>query len=89
MLRLSTDHTFHFELLRVMGTSRSYGADVVEVLTVAEKLIPGDFESWFAEFEKLADHVASGITGEGHPVTGRNARFRAANYYRAADFFFA
>lgn len=87
MLQLSSDPTFHFELLRVMGTSRSYGADVAELLGVAEKLVPGDFESWAKEFESLAEHVVTVTHSAKHPVTERNAFFRIASYYRAADFF--
>lgn len=87
MLQLSSDKTFHFELLRVMGTARSYGADVAEILGVAEKLIPGDFESWAIEFEALADYLATEARKLTHPITERNAFFRIASYYRAADFF--
>jgi dienelactone hydrolase len=87
MKPLSKDATFHYELLRVLGTSRSFGADIGEVLKIAEKILPGDFESWYEEFNKLAKHVHAGVTNTRHPVSARNALFRAANYYRAADFF--
>jgi dienelactone hydrolase len=87
MTPLSTDKTFHYELLRVLGASRSYGADIGEVLDVAGKVIPGDFESWYEEFNRLAEHVDASVRNTRHPVSVRNALFRAANYYRAADFF--
>jgi pimeloyl-ACP methyl ester carboxylesterase len=87
MKPLSTDKTFHYELLRVLGTSRSFGADIGEVLKVADKVIPGDFESWYNEFNQLAKHVHASVSNTRHPVSARNALFRAANYYRAADFF--
>jgi alpha-beta hydrolase superfamily lysophospholipase len=87
MLQLSSDKTFHFELLRVMGSARSYGADVAEILGVAEKLIPGNFESWAAEFQALAEHIADETKKITYPVTERNAYFRISSYYRAADFF--
>jgi hypothetical protein len=45
MLPLSPDHTFDFELLRVLGSARYAGADIAEVLTVAATITPGDFES--------------------------------------------
>jgi alpha-beta hydrolase superfamily lysophospholipase len=87
MLQLSIDKAFHFELLRVLATTRFYGADVAEVLSVAEKIKPGDFESWYQEFIGLAQHIHAGAVGSRHPVSVRNALFRAATYYRAADFF--
>jgi alpha/beta superfamily hydrolase len=87
MKPLSTDSTFHYELLRVLGASRSYGADIGEVLEAADQIIPGDFESWFQAFNKLAKHVHARRSDSRHRVSARNAMFRAASYYRAADFF--
>lgn len=90
MKPLSTDTTFHFELLRVLSATRGAGADVAEVLDAAERIIPADFESWYTEFNHLARHVADSMTDHTavrHPVSARNALFRAASYYRAADFF--
>ncbi|HEX3935533.1 MAG TPA: alpha/beta fold hydrolase [Puia sp.] len=87
MLPLSTDHTFHYELLRTIAYARSYGADIAEVLTVAEKIEAGNFESWYEHFNQLALHIHSNLPDRAHPVSLRNALFRAANYYRAADFF--
>ncbi len=86
---LNSDATFHFELLRVLGVSRDRGADIGEVLDIAQKIVPGDFESWYEQFNKLACHVRESVESqsESHHVSIRNAMFRAATYYRAADFF--
>jgi pimeloyl-ACP methyl ester carboxylesterase len=89
MLTLNSDPTFQYELLRVLGASRDRGADVGEVLAIAAEIVPGDFESWYKHFRRLADHVQASV--EFAPirrmVSRRNAMFRAASYYRAADFF--
>ncbi len=61
MLTLSTDPTFQYELLRILGVSRDRGADVGEVLEIAPKIIPGDFESWYEQFNALVDYVRSSI----------------------------
>lgn len=86
---LSADPSFNFNLLRWLGTAPYDGADVAEVLDLAARLTPGDFESWHAEFLALADHVAR--EGWQHrptsPTTLRDRAFRAAAYYRAADFY--
>lgn len=88
-MKLSADPSFDFNLLRWIGTAPYHGADVAEVLDVAGRLTAGDFESWYSEFFSLAERVAR----EGwpdrpaSPVTHRDRAFRAAAYYRAADFY--
>jgi hypothetical protein len=54
---LSSDRTFHFNLLRWLGLAPYHGVDVAEVLDVADRIVPGDFESWHREFLALAQHV--------------------------------
>ncbi len=89
MLTLHTDPTFQYELLRVLGTSHDRGADIGEVLNIAPEIVAGDFESWYEQFRALATHVRSSVDSKSgrHAVSLRNAMFRAASYYRAADFF--
>jgi dienelactone hydrolase len=86
---LSSDRTFDFNLLRWHGLAPYRGTDVAEVLDVAGRIVPGDFESWHREFFALAQHVEqegwSGLPAS--PITRRDRAFRAASYYRAADFF--
>jgi dienelactone hydrolase len=86
---LSADRTFAFNLLRWHGLAPYRGSDVAEMLDVADRITPGDFESWYREFFALAEHV--GQEGRGgsrsSPATLRDRAFRAASYYRAADFF--
>ncbi|CAK7199312.1 hypothetical protein SEUCBS139899_001988 [Sporothrix eucalyptigena] len=90
MLPLSNDHSFSYELLRTVSLSRSQGSDTAEVLQAAGRIVPGDIESFSAAFEALADHVyaqAQAIDKTMYPITAREAYFRAATYYRAADFY--
>jgi alpha-beta hydrolase superfamily lysophospholipase len=88
-MNLSADPSFDFNLLRWIGTAPYHGADIAEVLDLAGRLSAGDFESWHCEFFSLAERVAH----EGwqdrpaSPVTRRDRAFRAAAYYRAADFY--
>jgi dienelactone hydrolase len=88
-MKLSSDGTFHFNLLRWLGTAPYRGVDVAEMLDVADRIVAGDFESWHDEFLALAQQVeaeSSGTPGAS-PITVRDRAFRAASYYRAADFF--
>ena len=86
---LSTDRTFAFNLLRWHGLAPYHGTDVTEVLDVADRIVPGDFESWHREFAGLAQQVEQEGWGglRSSPATLRDRGFRAASYWRAADFF--
>jgi dienelactone hydrolase len=88
-MMLSSDVSFNFNLLRWMGTAPYHGADVAEMLDVADRIIAGDFESWHREFLALAEHVEHEGWDSREPsaVTERDRAFRAAAYYRAADFY--
>jgi dienelactone hydrolase len=88
-MTLSSDPTFDFNLLRWLGTASYRGADIAELLDVAKRIVPGDFESWHREFLALAQRVEreGWGTDRSSPVTVRDRAFRAAAYYRAADFF--
>ncbi|CAH0046982.1 unnamed protein product [Clonostachys solani] len=90
MFQLSSDDDFHFELLRVLSLAPYEGADIGEVLVAAKKIDAGNFESFHDAFFDLATHVdetARNIDKGKHPVSARNALFRASSYYRSADFF--
>lgn len=86
---LSSDRTFDFNLLRWHGLAPYRGTDVAEMHDVADRIVPGDFESWHREFFALAQQVEKeGWDGlRSSPVTLRDRSFRAASYYRASDFF--
>ncbi|WP_193048152.1 alpha/beta hydrolase family protein [Mycolicibacterium baixiangningiae] len=85
-----TDESFSFETLRAVGFTAYGGADIGEVITTAERITPGDWESWHREWLALADRVA-GIADRcaaaGHAVSAADAYLRASNYYRTAEFF--
>lgn len=89
MHQLNADKNFHFELLRILASVRGFGADVSEVLNVCEKLVPGDFESWYREFRALAEWVETTIDeSEYDKVSLRDAYWRASRYHFASGFFF-
>lgn len=90
MLQLSSDADFHYEILRTMAVSSYEGADAGEVLVAANKIKPGDMESYYKAFSELAQRVdkqAQAIDSRKYPVSARNAYFKASTYYRSADFF--
>ncbi|KZF21248.1 alpha/beta-hydrolase [Xylona heveae TC161] len=90
MITLSSDESFHFELLRFLALARYSGSDVAEVLRLADRIIPGDFESWYTEFNNLAERIesqANKIDLSKHPVSARDFYMRASSYFRGADFY--
>ncbi|KYK61299.1 hypothetical protein DCS_02441 [Drechmeria coniospora] len=90
MHQLSTDGEFAFILEEMLSLSNNFGANTGEVLRAASRITAGDFESFHDEFKLLADGIhdqAVSINGTRFPVSAREAYFRSASYYRAADFF--
>jgi alpha-beta hydrolase superfamily lysophospholipase len=84
------DPSFSFQLLRVLGSAASRQADVGECLATADRIVEGDFESWTKEWALSADRVeaaAQKSAGAGHQVSAADAYLRAANYFRAAEFY--
>lgn len=84
------DPQFWFETLRSLGHAAYGGADFGEVVSTAERIVAGDYDSWHDEWLALADRVAAEAEkarAAGHPVTARDGLLRAGNYYRSAEFF--
>ena len=84
------DPEFAFELERTLAATYAGEADIGECLATASRIKEGDFESWYSEWKKTADHFrAEGDTSlaSGHTVTAREAYYRAATYYRTSEFF--
>jgi alpha-beta hydrolase superfamily lysophospholipase len=84
------DPQFDFQTLRLLGSAATGDAEVGEVLSTAARITPGDFASWTAQWLATARRV-HGVADEckerGHLVSAREAYLRAANYYRAAEFY--
>jgi alpha-beta hydrolase superfamily lysophospholipase len=84
------DAEFSFQLLRVLGSAATRQADVGEALAVADRIVEGDFESWFREWSTLAarlEAAADASLAAGHGVSASDTYLRAGNYYRAAEFY--
>jgi pimeloyl-ACP methyl ester carboxylesterase len=81
---------FWYELRRAFGAG-SYGAsEFGEVLVVASRIKSGDVDSWYEEWNRVAENVrreAAGQLARGHHVSARDSFLRAATYYCASEFF--
>ena len=68
---------------------RKGGGSVSEVMQAGSRMIPGDLESWHAEWTRIADrNRGRGLAEEksGHVRTAMNCFLRAADYCRQAEF---
>jgi Esterase FrsA-like len=84
------DTSFWFETLRVLGATAYGGGDIGEVLTTAQAIIPGDYDSWYGQWLATADRIATEAEksyAAGHLVSAHDGLLRASNCYRSADFY--
>jgi pimeloyl-ACP methyl ester carboxylesterase len=78
-----------YQFRRGLGETQEGGGAVSEIFLAASRMIPGDLESWHAEWMRIAEHNAARGRDEekaGHIRTAMNCFLRAADYYRQAEF---
>lgn len=79
-----------YQFRRGLGETQEGGGAVSEAFLAASRMIPGDLESWHAEWLRIAEssHLRGDMeAARGHDRTAMNCWLRAANYYRQAEFF--
>lgn len=85
-----TDQEFDFELKRTLSSMYTRGSDLGEVIATASRINPMNYENWYTEWMKTADHfrdVGDRAYEKGHLVSAHDAWLRAQTYYRTAEFF--
>ena len=90
IFQLSDDSQFAFYLEEMLAMASWGGSSTGEVLRIATQIIPQDFESFYTACYYMAEQVfaiAESVDVKKDPVSAREAYFRAASYYRGADFF--
>jgi dienelactone hydrolase len=81
---------FAYQFRRGLGESQEGGGAVSEIFQAASRIVPGDVESWHAEWLRVGNrNFTRGEAAEraGHIRTAMNCFLRAADYYRQAEFF--
>jgi dienelactone hydrolase len=81
---------FAYQFRRGLGESQEGGGAVSEIFQAASRIVPGDAESWHAEWLRVGNrNFTRGEAAEraGHLRTAMNCFLRAADYYRQAEFF--
>lgn len=86
-IRFSPTPTFHFETVRAMWYAPFNGGDYGEIVSAVSQVTPGDFESWYVQWSRLAEAVGTRGDQMTDPVSRGKAFLRASNYLRTAEFF--
>jgi dienelactone hydrolase len=85
------DHEQHFlEFARILSAVEAGGSTVHECFATADRIIPGDHESWHREWRSAAEASrarAERASAAGYMATARSNWMRASNYFRAAEVF--
>lgn len=85
---LGNDTAFNSEYLVALQNSLTGASDISPVLGVVKNIKPGDFDSFYEEFYKLANETKAQAEDpyNGYdPINVRDAWFSASQYYRRAD----
>ncbi|MCE2983117.1 MAG: esterase FrsA [Parachlamydia sp.] len=81
---------FDDQLMRAMALTYYKGADIGECIAIAEKIEPGNRQSWHEQWLYQAERLsclAEQWEKEGLKQSSEEAYLRASNYYRSASFF--
>lgn len=84
------DEDFDGQLQRSVGKAGSPMANVGECLAIAEKITPGDRDSWYRVWSGFAGRLAQqgqAALASGHRASARGLFLRAAEYYRQGFFY--
>jgi len=84
------DGQFWYETLRALGHTAYGGADIGEVVTTAQRITAGDYDSWYEQWAATAQRVEAEARAQlaaGHQVSAHDGLLRAATYWRSAEFF--
>ncbi len=89
-LLFQDDVQFWYETVRMFGADEYGGASFGEVLATSARIKAGDYDSWYDEWNRIADRIAAEADGQlarHHRISARDNYLRACNYYRASEFF--
>jgi pimeloyl-ACP methyl ester carboxylesterase len=81
---------FWYEIVRAFGSASYGGSDFGEVMATAARITSGDYDSWYDEWNRMAEKVAAEAVDQlahGHRISARDSFLRAASYYRTSEFF--
>lgn len=81
---------YSFQVTRMLGIIDFGGSDFTEIDEVIQRITPGDDESWYLEWHRMAqlcEEQAHEAERHRNRLTARYAYQRASNYHRASQFY--
>jgi len=90
MTRFIRDDDFDEQLARTLAVATTGSADLGEALATADRIVPGDLDSWYTEWTRTADRVreeGDASRDAGHLASATGCYLRASEYYRQAFFY--
>ena len=88
-LLFSDNIQFWFESVRAFGASSYGGSEFGEVLATTGRIVSGDYDSWYREWNATAQRVqaeAARQFADGHAISARDGYLRASTYlWRASS----
>lgn len=81
-----------YQFRRALGETQEGGGAISECFQAAARMVPGDKESWHAEWLRIAtrNHErGDAAEAAGHIETAKASWLRAVDYYRQAEFWLA
>lgn len=79
-----------FQFARTLGGAQEGASLISECFSAASRMTPGDTESWYREWQALAqtsERRAAAAFERGYFRTASSNWLRAANYYRSSEFY--
>lgn len=90
MTRFIRDDDFDDQFARTLSAAASGCADLGEAFATADRIVPGDLDSWYQEWARTAGEVrdeADDSVDAGHLASGSECFLRASEYYRQAFYY--
>jgi len=84
------DAQYWFETQRAFGAAEYGGSLFGEVLAMASRITPGDYDSWYDAWNGAADRIAKEAGNQlarNHRISARDSFLRATSYYQSSEFF--
>lgn len=89
MFRFSSSEFINFELVRILSTAPFGGCEIGEFLDASQEARSGSPTKWHQAWQtagERAEAIAIEAGSRGDFFSSRNARLRAANYFRASQY---
>ena len=81
---------FWFKAKRAFGAASYGSSEFGEVMASLNRITSGDYDGWYNEWNATAERISAEADAQltaGHRVSARDGYLRAANYFRASEFF--